>query len=383
MTRYIDALDGIRGLGILFVVTAHYLGGEAAYPWISFSWIFVQMFFVQSGFLITRLLLDDRESRLGPYLKRFYWRRALRIFPIYFAYLLLFAVIYLATHKPVEFPERAGLLFTYTYNWGRFIPDFGRHDRYFGPFWSLAVEEQFYLIWPLIIYLVRGRHLKRLLVGIMVATPFFRYALASMLLKSGCNDEMVGLVTYTFTFSQFDAFAWGAAIPVFGLTDSIRRPRVWAARAVAIALAIGLTSVFVLRWRGVNVPLTSFGYAVAHLGNYQHVWSYTIIDMMFMFVIVYLVSPDYRGVFNRSVLVSVGKVVYGLYILHSVVIQAVHYLNERFIHNQLLAYALACFLSWVAAWISYNFFEKRFLELKDFWVKRRMRAAKTLMPTEP
>lgn len=375
MARYVNSLDGIRGLGIFFVVTAHYFGAAAASPWISFSWVFVQMFFVQSGYLITKLLLDDNDRSLGAYLKRFYWRRTLRIFPIYFGYLFLFLAVYLVTHKPVDFPQRAGFLFTYTYNWGRFIPDFGKHDPYFGPFWSLAVEEQFYLIWPFVIYYVRGRQLRRLLVGIMCVAPIFRYVLASFLFYFGCKPEMVGLVSYTFTFSQFDAFAWGAAIPVFGLTDSIRRPRQWALRAIGVTLAIGLTNCFLLRARGINVPITSLGFAVAQVGNYQHVWSYTVINMLFMFVIVYLVSPDYAGVFNNRILVSIGKVVYGIYLLHSVVVRVVHYVDERFIHNQWLSYAAACLLSWLVAYVSYNFFERRFLELKDYWEKRSARTS--------
>lgn len=374
MQRYIKSLDGIRGLGIIFVVTAHFFGADVAYDWISFSWIFVQMFFVQSGYLITKILLEDRERPLGEYLKRFYWRRALRIFPIYFAYLFVFVALYLATHKPADFPERAPFLFTYTYNWARFIPDFGRHDTYFGPFWSLALEEQFYFIWPFIIYFVRGRNLKLLIPIIMILGPIFRFTLANVLLATGYKTQMVALITYTNTFSQFDAFAYGAAIPIFGLTETVKQPRKWAGIVVGASVLIGLTNWALQRMGGWDTPITSVGYAVAHMGNYQYVWSYSVVDAVFTFVIIYLVSPQYRGLFNNRVLISIGKIVYGLYILHSVVIVLVHRVNDRFIHNQWVAYAIALALSWLVAHLSYYHFEKRFLDLKDFWVKRKTRA---------
>src|SRR5262249_15156237 len=138
------------------------------------GWVGVQMFFVLSGFLITGILLRSRASSLASYLVTFYGRRALRIFPIYFA--LLGVLLLLLVLGGISLPgAREGLpsAASYTFNfWGAsrsYVPSLTT-----GHVWSLAVEEQFYLVWPLLLYVCPPRRLPALLVGAVASGPLIR-----------------------------------------------------------------------------------------------------------------------------------------------------------------------------------------------------------------
>jgi peptidoglycan/LPS O-acetylase OafA/YrhL len=369
MSRYIRSLDGIRGLGILVVIFCHYYGPSVR-DLVAFAWIFVQMFFVQSGYLITKLLLEDKERSFGAYLKRFYWRRMLRIFPIYFAVVLFFTLLYLSTGNPADFPLRAPWLFTYTYNWGRFIPGFSQTDELFGPFWSLALEEQFYIIWPFVVYLLSPRQLRRLVIGLIALGPVFRLSVALIVEHLGLKN--VGAITYTFTLSQFDGFAFGAAIPVFGLTERVVRPQRLAMLATGLLLLVGLSNYASLQAQGEHVHITSLGLPIGFTRNFQHIWSYSLVDATFLTIILYLISPRYDGVFNNPALVRMGKVAYGMYIVHSAIIVFVKPYARHLPLGTVLGFVATFLLIWLASELSYCHFERRFLSLKDFWVKRAM-----------
>src|ERR1700692_814482 len=108
--RHVTALDGVRGVAILMVMLFHSL-------FLGFGWTGVQVFFVLSGYLITSVLLTDTDLSLSLYLKRFYWRRALRIFPLYFGVLTLVGTVYLLTGRPAAFGEHWFSLALYTLNY--------------------------------------------------------------------------------------------------------------------------------------------------------------------------------------------------------------------------------------------------------------------------
>ncbi len=363
MARYIRPLDGIRGFGIFFVLLFHYLM-LIGRPALTFSWVWVQMFFVQSGFLITGILLNDKQRRLAEYLKRFYSRRALRIFPLYFSFILVFTVAYRFFHKPMGFNRYAPYLYTYTFNFTRF----DRHIDTGNPFvhfWSLALEEQFYLVWPFIIYFLNREQLKRVLLAVIVLTPLFRFWLARYLGTHGFDRPAIGEITYVFTFSQFDAFAFGAAIPVFGLAERVKRTGLLAVCLTGLAVLAGLTNLALVHHQGLALPLDSLGLGVGNLDNYQHVWSYTVVDLAFMAVTLHLISLDYRGMFDNGPLAGAGKIVYGTYVFHYVVLLAIVRMNERYLHNAVASFVLAGAICWFAAYVSYNAFEKKFLALKQ------------------
>jgi peptidoglycan/LPS O-acetylase OafA/YrhL len=171
--RYIPALDGLRALAVLAVVIGH----STPPSWLPGGWLGVDLFFVLSGYLITRILDDELRASGRISLWRFYARRALRLAPALLA--LVAACVGLAvaglfpTIEPWLVRQQAVLAATYTMNWGlalRWTVDSGP----LGHTWSLAAEEQFYLIWPALFLLVRGRWRVGLLLAAAVGALAWR-----------------------------------------------------------------------------------------------------------------------------------------------------------------------------------------------------------------
>jgi peptidoglycan/LPS O-acetylase OafA/YrhL len=174
---HIPALDGLRGIAILLVIPHNADIFSQSAPWLwpialvaHAGWIGVQLFFVLSGFLITRNLLDTRRD--ANYLRSFYVRRALRIFPLYF--LTLFVGLVVLPHV-VQFSPGALAshhnqvwLWTFLSNWAQ---PYGLEVSGFSHFWSLAVEEQFYLVWPFVVLFAAGTRL--FWVSVVVALAAF------------------------------------------------------------------------------------------------------------------------------------------------------------------------------------------------------------------
>lgn len=171
-TRTFGSLNGVRGLCILAVVW-HHVPCPVPGTFFERGFLGVDMFFVLSGFLIVTLLLREREQSGTISLKKFYARRTLRIFPIY--YLLLFGILllYLVT-KPTSFTARAyyrslPFLLTYTSNWVH-VP-----AGNMAIMWSLATEEQFYLIWPMIEKLLRPLGIAMVLALVLVVNQLINF----------------------------------------------------------------------------------------------------------------------------------------------------------------------------------------------------------------
>src|SRR5580704_11472572 len=126
------ALDGLRGIAILSVIVLHN-------DLFGFGWVGVQLFFVISGYLITTNLIRNKTYRLSPFLVDFYYRRVVRIFPVYFAYLTFLAVLFVIADEPVALRKCWAYLLTFTYNLMQLRSDFA-YSRWFAHFWSLCVE---------------------------------------------------------------------------------------------------------------------------------------------------------------------------------------------------------------------------------------------------
>jgi peptidoglycan/LPS O-acetylase OafA/YrhL len=175
--KRIPSLDGLRALSILLVIIGHVAGMPGVSPNLAIlsrggfdAALGVRVFFVISGFLITHLLIGEQAKTGSISLPHFYLRRTLRIFPASYTLLIVVAV---AAHFGV-FELRPGDLlagFTYTMN---YHPD---RAWTLGHLWSLSVEEQFYLIWPLTIKLLGPQRAKKTLIGVMVGAPILRLIL--------------------------------------------------------------------------------------------------------------------------------------------------------------------------------------------------------------
>ena len=174
MPHPIPGLDGVRGVAIIWVV----LHNAMDRPWIvsgplfhgvalfaHLGWIGVQLFFALSGLLITASLLDSQGS--PHYFRNFYVKRALRILPLYYGVLLVVLVVLprLGALAQIDQTVRQWPLWLFVNNWTPSVP------LGFAHFWSLAVEEQFYLIWPFLVWRLAPRHLVIACVWVAAAAP--------------------------------------------------------------------------------------------------------------------------------------------------------------------------------------------------------------------
>ena len=201
---YYPALDGLRGVAILLVIIYHNFNFINQSQ---FGWLGVDLFFVLSGFLITTILLNDAGS--PHFLKNFFIRRILRIFPLYFLCLIIFLILFpfLGLYKKELsfFIANQWWLWTYLQNWlySLFLTDDAKMLTHL---WSLAVEEQFYLIWPFIILLVKkpGK-----LFFIMLTVLFLVFFGRSLLWFSHITD-----LNYTtlYTFTRIDGICIGSMV---------------------------------------------------------------------------------------------------------------------------------------------------------------------------
>ncbi len=213
-------LDGIRGVAVMMVILYHAFfwsmnDGGSLVAWslparlcanlTRPGWLGVDLFFVLSGFLITGILVQTRES--PRYLGSFYGRRVLRILPLY--YLLLLAILFFYRGHPGS-ASFVGLSLVYLSN---LTPLFGVPTIY-GSLWSLAVEEHFYLVWPFLCRAISGRALTLLSLAIVVSEPLLRLI-----------GTYRGSDTYSYTWFRLDGLAMGALLALYVRSPSCTRRR--------------------------------------------------------------------------------------------------------------------------------------------------------------
>jgi peptidoglycan/LPS O-acetylase OafA/YrhL len=228
ISGHIPALDGLRGIAILAVVLFHFYWPPFTIPSLAksllesiagFGWVGVDLFFVLSGFLITGILLDSKGAE--NYFSSFYARRALRILPLAYGMIFLWFVLAPLLGKlgvgflPTEFSPAQLWYWSYAVNWAwlghQKIDDLAH-------FWSLAVEEQFYLVWPCIVLIASRRALARITIILALAGPIVRL----LLWRAGLSLATI----YVITFSHLDPLCLGA------LAALIVRDEVWARRLI-------------------------------------------------------------------------------------------------------------------------------------------------------
>ncbi len=232
----IPILDGIRGIAVLLVMTYHFwvigiaraAGASGNAPvWervygdlVGMGWIGVDLFFVLSGFLITGILCELRDS--PHYFRMFYGRRTVRIFPLYYAALTLFFVLgpVLTTHfyRPALADMQSGTtvkLFAWTYllNWYEGFKGWNAVAHPLQHFWSLSIEEQFYLVWPLLVLKLERRRMLSVCAGITVVALAFRALMYSL---------HYPFAAYTWTICRADSLAMGAIVAL-----AARDPHDW------------------------------------------------------------------------------------------------------------------------------------------------------------
>lgn len=374
---HIPALDGLRGLAILGVLLFKASEGLAPATWggrivgqvSGCGWAGVDLFFVLSGFLISGILLDTKGS--PHFFRNFYARRTLRVFPLYYGVLLVSFLLLprlLAMDDPgvARIVRNQAWLWTYTTNIAFVIKRqvfFDAGWLRFNHFWSLAIEEQFYLVWPLLIYLLTRRRLAIACWAMVGGALALRMALYFA-------HQRPGAMFYP-TPCRTDSLAMGALLAI-----AIRRPDglpICQGLARRAALASGLALLAVWAWRGkldVNdITTLTFGF--------------TLLAVFAASILALALDPSptnrWAKLLERRPLRLLGKYSYAMYVLHMLVIWAMdrRVTIDWFIrkaHSEALGMVLHaaafCAATMVAGFVSWHLYEKHFLRLKRFFPDR-------------
>jgi peptidoglycan/LPS O-acetylase OafA/YrhL len=366
LPEHLPSLDGLRGLATLAVVLIHaaqaskQFGLDPSSRWeqvffgtAEFGWAGVDLFFVLSGFLITGILYDTKEH--AHYFRNFYLRRTVRIFPLYYVVVLVRLMPWPALPQ-LGLGQTAGALF-YSINVWQSMQLLGsaRHDPVLGPTWSLAVEEQFYLVWPIVVWLCP----RRFLVPICLILIPFGFACRWTCFRLGLDSW----AAYSLTPCRLDAFSFGAMIAIL---MRHRDPVSLApyAHFGMVAAALGMATIF---WRGDG--------DTSYAGRRMALYGYPLIELFFAcLLVVAVVGSRASSWFSVLPLRFLGKYSYAIYLFHYPLLTVglpyvVDYLPER-AHSSpravaaVILFAVDLAVASALAFVSWHLYEKHFLKLK-------------------
>jgi peptidoglycan/LPS O-acetylase OafA/YrhL len=366
-TKIIGGLDSVRAFAFFAVFLYHF-------GILQIGYLGVEAFFVLSGFLLTPILVDMKKNlTLGKYFLNFYGRRILRIFPLYYCYLLVAGTIayFLITYfgysdykELVTFWKELPYSLTYTSDF--LLASMSHHySPYAGHFWSLAVEEQFYLLWPFVIFMVPEGQRKRFLLFLIIMGPMIRfiealgpnYQFPPPYLGHGKENSI-----YVLPFSYFSAFAFGGFFSLFG--KEVKKYQVW-----MLIVFTPLVGIVAQRLSHEPVALRALGYPPYMRENFEYLWGYSLWALLFSLTIVRVAKGDFfPTVMENPILRYLGKISYGLYVFHLPMLEITTKVGNGL--PRMLLGVIALILTIILSILSYEFMEKKFLLLKDVLVPK-------------
>ncbi|MBL0927132.1 MAG: acyltransferase [Phycisphaerales bacterium] len=427
---HVPMLDGVRGLAILLVMVYHQTvmnpaaeTAPAAVRWLDAAWLNVMhagwcgvdLFFVLSGFLITGILFDAKGTR--RYFVNFYARRTVRIFPLYYAVVFVSLVLLplavklaggagpLVAEKMEKFARLEGSATWYWLYLSNFSIAAAGQFRHaiLDISWSLAIEEQFYIVWPTVVYLFSRSALVRICLGLVGFALLFRVAGVlwwdQWAAWAGWNARPIAL--YVLTPARIDGLALGALVALVlradGGLETLRR---WA-RPMTLAGGAGFAgSIAADHLAGWHYTRDGYTWTDSFAGSAMQTVGYTFAGMMFAGLLAAaLTAAPGRSrrwiarLFDTWFLKMLGKYSYALYLFHMPLRAAIRDVAfgpaaaagarlpfvkfPRVLGSELPAqmvfYALASAAAIVLAWLSWHLFEKHFLKLKRYFPSDRSR----------
>ena len=348
----IKSLDGIRGIAILMVLLGHSVGSLPAFIQTSFIYQVISnghtgvlIFFVISGYLITKLLISERERNGDISIKNFYLRRFFRIFPILYIYVGT-VVILKNTVAPALFSDYKSVLFALLYFWNykHLIVGTSYHESnpgywYFGHLWSLSMEEQFYLLFPLAFKKININLLKKLIIITVAIMPVVRVMTYFFMPNS---RGQIGMMLHT----GGDSILVGCLFAILEKSNAFiaYMYRLWNTRIVVILCFL---FVFVI-----DLFLTH-----TFAGAYAITVGMTINNFVIAFLLLWCVytSSAVSTFLNSKILKQIGLISYSLYIWQQLVLGSTYRIS--FPLNVAMVFSIG--------FISYYFVEKPILKLKN------------------
>jgi peptidoglycan/LPS O-acetylase OafA/YrhL len=341
---HIPELDGVRGCAITMVLLFHFAPdlpkNRILMHTLGFGWTGVNLFFVLSGFLITRILLRTRDRH--DYFRSFYFRRALRIFPVYYWTLAVAVLLFGAV------PALNGILplahdrffyWFYLSNWTPLLLEL--NQRSFGHFWSLAVEEQFYWIWPIVVLFVKPQRLVWVAVGIFASAVLLRIAFV---------DTHYWFIRWN-TFCQTDALMMGALCALAWEAPTVAKSLACYASYIGAAIPCIILAVVVGdHWLGDKFTAT-IGVMALALAFGALLWYATV-------------GPLWLSILFRSpILTGMGKYSYGIYVYHQPIYLML--IQLHLVQRGWATFAASLMASILLGALSYELVERRILKLKS------------------
>jgi peptidoglycan/LPS O-acetylase OafA/YrhL len=337
----VPELDGVRGVAVLLVLVHNTCMSPSLHLGllVTNGWMGVDLFFVLSGFLITGILRDSRSSQ--GYFKRFYARRCLRIWPLYYS-VLLFMFVIVPLIRPSEantvFNARSSPWWSYLLFVQNFlVPVPTMATGLLAVTWSLAIEEQFYLVWPFVVWVFNEAGLRKIVLVAICISPLFRLYLS-----------LHGVNIYSNTFCRLDGLMAGACLALIirseGFVPSRFVMQAWITLVISVPVAL-LLEVLHARWVGfsfVSLAAVSFVY----LALFSR-WTWL------------------QAFLNSRFLVYTGTISYGIYLLEKIPVDVAKsfHLDE----HEFLAFPITAVATYAMAALSWKFIESPFLRLKRFF----------------
>ena len=372
---YMPVLNGYRGIAILLVFLFHSisdLAAESAESVDSFyrdimklSWCGVDAFFVLSGFLITGILLDTREK--PNFFRNFYARRMIRIFPVYYVFLSIFLGVIHPLIRSYEYENNLDSsqiwYWFYLENWKWIIQ--GVFDR--GPlihFWSLVLEEQFYLIYSALIYFLPRRLLSWFLGIVILFAVFFR----SCLLLTHPLTHTLAQNIYVNPLCRLDTLAIGSLIALWMRSDRILPRLLWISPILMIMSSISLSIIHITQG-----GLDPFNPVVQSIG-------FSLLAIFFSSLLILAVAQSENSLLVRclswSPLQQLGTISYGFYIYHFPILwmlcdRIYEYVGHSFIVGHLATVFFCGVLTLFVSLVSWYCLEQPILRLKTYFPSKR------------
>jgi len=349
--EYYKALDTLRAIAVFLVLLHHFLP-DTKIGSLNFGFYGVDLFFTISGFLITSILLNQKYSvkalSRSKFLSTFYIRRCLRIFPIYFLFLFFLFIVQNSTK--IKYWDHPQIIYYLTYTTNLLFFKSGFQNSLLNHLWSLGVEEQFYLLWPLVIVFVKKEHLVYYILMFIVV---------------GFSTNIVGKL-YNISnirflpFSNFHTLGIGVLLAYFIFTKN-EQLEMFRKHINSITI--------------ISILLFSINYYVIQK-QCDYNWIGTLLNeliiVLFTFFLVYRFIIEFHGIlgtiFNLKYFRFIGKISYGIYIYHKIIpafLSSIFYKLGYKMDQGYIYFVICVFVTILVSTLSWYCIESPILQLKN------------------